>query len=197
MMGRSFWVVALLGVMGVTGCAGEVIAVIDISGKKLAVIPFKDKIYPVGPSVEAIELSRAITSDIMEENLDDIDVIPSRVVEKFFGDRDVGKMSPQEIGESLGVDYVLFGDLHEFSASGNIIGLEQGILRCRITVQDIGNGAVVYDEDGIRVQYPTQPVMGLAEEAIRTGLIGRAGNRIGRRFYTHEPVKGEGLEVPR
>ena len=182
--------VSLIGFAALTligGCAStEIDPKFDMEDKRVAVIPFVDKEVPIGPSDISVILTRLIAMDIARENLDDIEMWPPKAVEEFFESRDIRELSTQEIGEALGVHYVIHGEIHEFNTEGHIIGMNSGIFRGVVRVHDVDKGMTVFQRP-VDVEYPPRPIPGIPEDTIRSGLLRNTSSRIGRLFYHHEP----------
>ncbi len=164
--------------------------------RKVAVIPFEDPLNPAIAPPYTVDLSRAVARDIAKNNEDLIDMMSPREVEAFFDKRNINDMTPQEIGLALGVDYLIFGEILQFDTRGATIGMNQGLLRARVMVQDVVNDDTPFQDD-VYVRYPRDAIMGFDRRQIEQGLVKKAGAAIGRKFYAHEPPERGKMELPR
>ncbi|MCZ6602803.1 MAG: hypothetical protein O6952_07350 [Planctomycetota bacterium] len=188
------WFEILLISILLSACVTEdVKPLFDMEDKRVAVIPFYDRELDNWPSKESVAISRHVALNIRAENIDDIEVLLPRVVEQFFEERDITKMTIQEIGESLGVQLVIHGEIIKFDTKGDILGLEMGHFRGYVRVHDVAKDLTVFEQDRT-IKYPPFPVMGIPEYRIRTELLKKIGSRIGRMFYHHEPEE-EGVSL--
>ncbi|MCZ6691996.1 MAG: hypothetical protein O7H41_20605 [Planctomycetota bacterium] len=194
MIGKMAWFEMLLISISLSACVTEdVKPLFDMEAKRVAVIPFYDRPLNEWPSEESVAISRMVALNIRAENIDDIEVLLPRVVEQFFDERDIKKMTIQQIGESLGVQYVIHGEIIKFDTKGEILGLAMGLFRGLIRVHDVAKDLTVFERDRT-IEYPPVPVMGIPDHRIRSELLKLIGSRIGRMFYHHEPVE-EGVSL--
>ena len=192
-LGAGLVALAALG----TGCFGDsmIKPKVEIYESTVAVIPFDDPSWSgTGPAYHSIEISREVAIDLASNG--DLEVKDPRDVEAFFETRNITEMSPQAIGLALGVDYVIFGEILQYDTRGATIGMNQGVLRARVRLQDVVNDDVPLVED-VSVRYPSAEIMGFEESQIERGLIRKAGEAIGRLFYEHEPPEREKMELPK
>lgn len=188
-IGRGVWMpLALLLTIGCVGA--EVDPDFEMGEERVVVIPFRDRELDLFPSNDAVALGREVARDIRSNNLEDIEVLPPGAVERWFETRDIREMSIQEIGDQLGVRYVIHGQIYRFDTEGDTIGMNSGVFSGRVQVHDVERGRTVFEKE-IQVNFPRYPMTGLSEAEIRIGLLKKTGARIGRVFYHHEPVEEE------
>jgi hypothetical protein len=188
----------------IPGCSlfqGDLIdPVIDVEGKRLAVIPFKDRLNPYFESEPGTQMAETIAYNL-QKNAEELRVVDFNLLNALSQKEDLSRCTLEEIGRKLRANLLLIGDIKTFSTRQRG---EVGILRGKAVIDlraiDLAAEGKVAWKGRVEVHYPAKgpaswgiSTTEATEEDIRYGLIRRAAKKIAEKFYPHEddtPRKG-------
>ena len=102
----------------IPGCSlfqGDLIdPVINVEGKRLAVIPFKDRLHPYFESEPGTLMVETIVYNL-QKNAQDLRVVDFDLLNALSQKEDLSRCTLEEIGRKLRANLLLIGDIKTFS----------------------------------------------------------------------------------
>jgi hypothetical protein len=185
----------LLAVACVSGCiigGHDVEPRIPTFGKKIAVIPFREKDLYYYESRVGMQMATLVTQVIVKEAFD-MKVVNPAPSEPLVRDRDPDKIDWGGIAKKLKADYVLTGHIVLFRAKDprKDVGFFRGEMVIQIKVWRADNTIAMMET--VKAKHPSDrfdvPVvveMDATEEEILGRLKAQTAIKIGKFFYAHD-----------
>lgn len=191
---RCLRVVLLLAVC-VSGCiigGHDVEPRIPTFGKKIAIIPFREKDLYYCESRLGMQMATLVTQIIVKEAFD-MKVVNPAPCEPLLKDRDPDKIDWSEIAKKLKADYVLTGHITTFRSKDprKDVGFYRGEMVIQVKVWCPDNTIALMET--VRAKHPSDrfdvPViveMDSSEEEVLGRLKAQAAVKIAKFFYAHD-----------
>jgi len=188
---------AFLFLVSITGClfGGHGIEPkFPTSGKKVAVIPFREDDLFYVESKLGLDMAARVIREIARNAIDMRAVDPKPAYEEYLVYKDPDKVEWDKVAAKLKADYVLIGHIRRFRARDpkRDVNLFRGEMIIEITVMRADNSIAAMET--IVAKHPSgkfiTPVLdniNTTEEDVLERLRQLAADKIGKLFYSHEP----------
>lgn len=184
------------------GCDGELVGnpryetiqrEVNIDGKQVVVIPFKDAQDTYFESSDGNELTEKVAYQ-MRVHMPKTRFVSSLPIRQKFDPTEMEALPTEELGEAVRADVVLLGRLEEFSTQEpKTTGILRGTCRVELELFDVRGKQSTWRKS-LTIQYPERgvgiPAGDTTPEAIRDGLMKLAADTIAKKFYTHTRRSG-------
>jgi hypothetical protein len=196
-LAKSIVLAVLLSLTGVSGCifggGGGIEPKIPTSGKKIAVIPFRENDLYYFESTLGIEMAFAVSQILLRE-ADDMTLVNSQPAQALTRDKNPDKIEWDKVAEELGVDYVLTGHITLFRARDpkRHVNCYRGEMVVQLMIWRPDKSIALMEtvtatHPSGRFSLPVLDMLSTTEEEVLNKLKARTAGKIAKLFYPHEP----------
>ena len=162
---------------------------VNIDGKKVVVVPFRDVQDIYFESVDGNELTERVGHQ-MRIHLPKTKFVSALPIRKKYGPVELEVVPVEQLGEVVRADLVLVGNLKEFSTQEpKTTGILRGTCRVELDLYDVAQKRSIWRRS-LTLHYPERgvgvPSTDTTPEKIREGLTKLTADAIAKRFYTYK-----------
>ena len=166
---------------------------VNLDGKQVVVIPFKDADHGYFESPDGNDLVEKVANQ-MRNHMPKTRFVSALPIRKRMEADEAEVLTPDEMGAVVRADTVLLGTLEEFSTQEpNTTGILRGTCRIELELYDVTRKQTIWSQS-LTVNYPERgvgvPANDTTPKRIRDGLITLSADTIAKKFYTHKKRLG-------
>lgn len=161
---------------------------VNLDGKTVTVIPFKDQRQPYFESADGMDLAQAVSAQF-RMHVPTTRVVSPQPIREKYEPLELEKVGVDKLGEATGAQLILVGDIKQFTVQDpNSIGVLRGTCQVDLLLFDTATRKQLWTRS-LTIHYPEVgmvPEGDLSRATMRERLIAAASDEIARKFYTYK-----------